>query len=166
MSAIDLRYVSAEEVRIWRPEGGAHLRVELLEDRVILNATVRRAFPLSHPETYLSIQEGNGKEVAILRDPEGLDKESKRILAEDLDRRYFTPQILRIAQLKQEAGMWRFTVVTQRGDTEFFVRNWRDSAHEISPNRWQILSVDGQRFEIQDLSKLDARSQAYMELLL
>ena len=83
-----------------------------------------------------------------------------------LDRRYFTPRILQIESLRQEAGMWRFVVETQRGRSEFFVRNWRDNAHEISPNRWHILSVDGGRYEIPNLEALDAQSRRLMDLLL
>jgi hypothetical protein len=84
----------------------------------------------------------------------------------ELDRRYFTPRILRIDFLKQDAGMWKFNVETQRGLAEFYVRNWRDSAHETGGGRWQISSVDGQRYEIQSVEALDARSQALLEQLL
>jgi hypothetical protein len=57
-------------------------------------------------------------------------------------------------------------VRTQRGPSEFYVRNWRDSGFEISPNRWQIHSVDGGRYDIPDLGALDARSQKLMLQLL
>ncbi|MFX4470318.1 DUF1854 domain-containing protein, partial [Acinetobacter baumannii] len=78
---------------------------------------------------------------------------------EELDRRYFTPHVSRIDALKQDAGMWRFDVQTQRGPAQFYVRNWRDNAHETAPGRWQIMSVDGARFEILNLEELDAKSQ-------
>ncbi len=62
--------------------------------------------------------------------------------------------------------MWRFSVSTGRGDAEFYVRNWRDSAHEVSPGRWLIHSVDGGRFEIPDIGTLDAKSQRLLDQLL
>ena len=62
--------------------------------------------------------------------------------------------------------MWRFSVQTQRGPAEFFVRNWRDSAVEIATNRWQIMSVDGGRFEIENITRLDAGSLRLMDQLL
>jgi hypothetical protein len=143
-----------------------HLRVEILEDRTILSAQVRRAFPLSSPGSLISIRDGAGKEVAILEGLEGMDAESRRLFEEELDRRYFTPVIEQLQALKQEAGMWKFTVLTKRGPSEFFVRNWRDSAHEMKPGRWHILSVDGGRYEIEDLEALDAKSRKLMDLLL
>lgn len=166
MESETIRYVDGKDVRLTRPAGSIHLRAEIRGEQTVLDARVKRAFPMSRPNDYFSIQDGDGKEVAILRSREGLDLESSRRLDEELERRYFTPRIERIDLLKQEAGMWRFAVQTQRGPTEFYVRNWRDSAYEIVPNRWQIFSVDGARFEIPNLEALDAHSQRLMDQLL
>lgn len=162
----DIRYVEGRTLRATRPPGAVHLRLEVLEEFCIPNARVRRAFPLSTPESFLSLQGADGKEIAMLRGLEGVDEASRRLLDEELDRRYFTPRIERIEELRQDAGMWRFHVVTQRGPTEFFVRNWRDSAVEIGRNRWQITSVDGGRFEIPDLDDLDPLSLRLLDQLL
>jgi hypothetical protein len=161
-----LRYLDATQLRVWRPEGAVHLRVQIAEEQTVLSARIRRTFPLSEPTRFLSIQDGAGKEVGILRDAEGLDPDSRAEVEAHLDRRYFTPQIQQINTLRQEAGMWRFAVETQRGPSEFFVRNWRDNANEISPNRWHIHSVDGGRFEIPNLEALDAQSRRFMDQLL
>lgn len=162
----DLRYINAKDVKVWRPEGSAHLRVEIVNDRTILSARIRRLFPLSEPETHLSIQDGEGKEVAILPSLDGMPPAMSALVMEELDRRYFTPAIERIDDLTSERGMWRFNVQTQRGVAEFWVRNWRDSSHEMAPGRWQIHSVDGQRYEILQLESLDARTQRLLEQLL
>jgi len=164
--ATGIRYLDPANVRAVRPPGGTHLRIELVGDRTVLSGRLKRAFPLSDPTSYVSIQDGDGHEVGVLLTIEGLEKETRRLFDEQLDRRYFTPSIERILTLRQEAGMWKFSVETQRGPTEFFVRNWRDSAHEIAPNRWQINSVDGGRFEIPDLEAIDAGSRRLMDQLL
>lgn len=161
-----LRYLESNEVRAWRLPGSAFLRLEVAGDRTVLTARVKRVFPLSETTRYLSIQDGAGKEVGILRTMDGLDGETRTLMEEELDRRYFTPSIKHIRTLRQEAGMWRFEVETQRGPSEFFVRNWRDSAYEIAPGRWQILSVDGGRYEIPSLEDLDAASKRLMDQLL
>lgn len=161
-----LRYIEPSSIRATLPPGATHLRVEIEGDRTVLQAQIRRAFPLSEPSRYLEIQDGSGKEVGLLRTMDGLEQTSRELIEAQLDRRYFTPRIEAIERLKQDAGMWKFTVRTQRGPTEFFVRNWRDSAHEIAPNRWHIQSVDGGRFEIPDLEALDAVSRRLMDQLL
>ncbi len=146
--------------------GAIHPRIQVNSEYVILSAVLKRVFPMSNPSIYVSIQDGSGKEIGILRSLQGLDEQTSKIIEEELDRRYFTPHVIEINELRMEAGMWRFDVQTQRGSTRFFVRNWRDSAQEITPGRWQIMSVDGARFEILDLTRLDAKSQRLLDQLL
>lgn len=161
-----LRTLRGEDLKVWVPEGGAHLRIEVKDDRTILAARVRRIFPLSDPERYFSILDGSDKEVGILERLDELEPEARKLMREDLERRYFTPVIDRFDAVENQRGMWKFVGQTQRGPVEFYVRNWRDSAHEVSPNRWQIVSVDGQRYEVRDIEALDARSQRLLDQLL
>lgn len=161
-----VRYLDGQSIRAVRPEGGVGLRLEIRDEQTLLAARIKRIFPMSKPTEYLSIQTGDGKEVAILKDLRQLDPETRKVIEDDLDRRYFTPIIDRILTLKQEAGMWRFVVSTQRGEAQFFVRNWRDNAHELAPNRWIIFSVDGARYEIKDLEGLDVQSRKLMDQIL
>lgn len=162
----EIRYVEGRALRATRPEGAIHLRLEIEDLLCIPNARIRRAFPLSRPDAFLSLQGADGKEIAMIRSLDEVDPETRRLIDEELDRRYFTPRIERIVNLKQDAGMWRFNVETQRGPAEFFVRNWRDSAVEIARDRWQIMSVDGGRFEIPNLAALDANSLRLVDQLL
>lgn len=161
-----LRFIEGRDVRAIPAPGGTHLHIEIAEDRCIPYARLRRLFPLSSTAAHLSVQQADGKEVAIVRDLAEVDDASRRAIDAELDRRYFTPHITRILDLEMEAGMWRWRVETQRGELEFFVRNWRDSAHEITPNRWQIHSVDGGRIEIENTEELDDKSKKRLEQLL
>ena len=165
MPAAPLRYINASSIRFTLPEGAAHLRAELEDELCVLEVKIRRAFPFSATDRHLSIQDGAGKEIGIVADPSELDPRSKELVDRELDRRYFTPKITAIDTLKLEGGMWTFEVQTQRGRAAFYVRNWRDSAHEIAAGRIQVNSVDGQRFEIADYEALDARSKSLMDQL-
>lgn len=127
---------------------------------------LHRCFPLSEPERYISVLDRDGKELAILDDLANMDVESRSLAARELDRRYFTPEIEHIEIMRQEAGMWFFVVRTQRGPSDFYVRNWRDSAFELSPGRWQITSVDGGRYEIPNVEALDPHSLRLLAQLL
>lgn len=162
----EIRTVEGSALRATRPEGAIRLRLEIEGEFCIPNARVRRAFPLSKPTAFLSLQGADGKEIAMLRDLDGVEADSRRLIDEELDRRYFTPRIERIESLRLEGGMWRFNVETQRGAVEFYVRNWRDSAVEIAPGRWQIMSVDGGRFEIPQIGSLDPASLRLLDQLL
>lgn len=163
MSQESLGYVCADDVRAARVEGSTTLRIEVRDQLCVLSASIKRAFPGSNPNEYFSVVDGSGKEVFLLHRLEGLDSASRELFAQSLDRRYFTPKILRIASLKQDGGMWLFEVETQRGPAHFYVRNWRESAHEIAHDKLLILSIDGQRYVIPKVSEIDARSQAYLD---
>jgi hypothetical protein len=163
MAGTELRFLRAEDLRVFLPEDATQPHIEIEGDQCLPSARIRRVFPLSAPEAYISIQQSDGKEVGMLRGLEGLDPDSRRIVERELDRRYFSPVIARIDSLKADAGMWLFQVQTQRGPAKFYVRNWRDSAYDIGGNRWQINSVDGLRFEILNLENLDERSREFLD---
>lgn len=161
----DLNYIAGKDLKLERLDGASNLRVVVDGDRCVLSARIRKVFPLSHPDNYFSIQDGEGKEVGILRSLDELDHDSRRVAEQDLDWRYFTPKILKLNSVKQEGGLWTFDVLSSRGPVQFYVRNWRDSSSEITPGRFLIQSVDGQRFEIEDYQKLDTGSQLLIEQL-
>lgn len=163
MASLELNFLDASRIRAFRLTEGGALAVEIAGDRCVCPAVLKRAFPLSRSEEYVSLQDASGKEVGILRTLEGLDASSRDLIMDALERRYFTPKITRLVNLSQEGGLWTFEVETTRGNCTFFVRNWRDSSSEISPGRFIIQSVDGQRFEIPNLDALDTRSQTLIE---
>jgi hypothetical protein len=165
MPASSLKYLDGSQVRVMLVAGSIHPHLEISDDRCVIAAQFKRVFPLSHSEKYISIQDPADHEIGILETLDGMPKDQREIILSELDRRYFTPAIEKIDDLKQDAGMWKFNVQTQRGPAEFFVRNWRDSAHEAGAGRWQIQSVDGLRFEILKVEELDARSQNLLEQL-
>jgi len=162
---MELRYIDESRIRLWREQGSARLRCEIADELCVLQASVRRCFPLSHTDEFVSLAGSDGKEVGLIKHPSQLDDESRKLVAEELDRLYFTPTISRIVNLKQEASMWKWDVTTQRGDAQFYLRGVRDSVHEVAPGRFQIYSVDGQRYELRDYDKLDARTQNLFESL-
>lgn len=164
-SETEIRYLSGLSLRFEKAEGANHLRLEVMDDRCLLVCMIKRAFPLSQSEQFLSIQDAEGKEIGVLKHLSELDPSSRKLVEADLDRRYFTPKISRLVNLKQDGGMWTFNVETSRGPSEFYVRNWRDSSSEIAPGRFLIQSVDGKRYEVPNFNALDQKSQIMLEQL-
>lgn len=160
-----LLYLQPESVEIRRREDSLFLDVRMGGEWVE-NVRLVRAFPLSHTTKFISIRDEENMEFGIIEDLALVPEASRKLAEEELDRRYFTPAITRIKALKNDASMWWFDVETSRGPSDFYVRNWRDNAHELTPGRWQITSVDGGRYEILNLDELDERSQILIEQLL
>ncbi len=162
----EARYLDPSKLRVTLPAESAGASIQIIGEDAIPNIKFRQMLPLSQPNTYISLQDSDKKEIGVLKSLDGLDGESRKIVEKMLDRQYFTPKVLIIKSLKPEGGMWHFIVDTTRGEAEYYVRNWRDSAHEISANRWLVHSVDGQRFEIPKVDEMDANSQNLMDQLL
>ncbi len=160
-----LKYLHGSQVQFSRRDDSLFLDCTI-DGEVYPNIHLVRAFPLSEPTKMISIRDADNKEYGIIESLIDLDDVSREFASDELDRRYFTPAITKINSLKNDASMWKFDVETTRGHSDFFVRNWRDNAHELTSGRWQITSVDGGRYEILNLDDLDERSQILIEQLL
>lgn len=164
-SSIEVRYLEPDRIRVFRHDS-AELRMTILDDRTYLRITATRAFPLSDPGHYVGILQESGGEIGIIRDLRELDQESRAIIKTELRKRYFTPIITEITSIKTEFGLHYWDVDTDKGQRQFIIRSLRESVFEISPNRYLLHDVYGNRFEIRDVTALDKKSKARIERLL
>src|SRR5258708_10715118 len=151
-----LRLLDAANLRLFRIAGVTRLTIE--EQCSFLSIGVHRAFPVSNPDRYIGLLDGAGKDIGLIADPSQLDPDSRKLLEEELELRYFVPVVQRVISVKEEFGSVYWTVETNRGYADFVVRNPKDSTQELSGNRFILTDVDGNRFEFPDVSKLDRAS--------
>ena len=84
----ELRMLDPKRVRVFRHAGVTRLTLE--NDRSWIKIAVARAFPLSDPDHYVGFLDGAGKDVGMVYDPSQLDSDSRRLVEEELERRYFS----------------------------------------------------------------------------
>ena len=159
-ASFELRILDAKKTRVYRVSGV--VRLTILNDRSWIKVSVARAFPLSDPNHYLGFLDGAGKDIGLLHDPGLLDQDSRRVVDEELEKRYFVPIVERVVTVKEEFGTIYWTVETDRGEKEVIVRNLRDNLQDLGGSRVIITDVDGNRFEFRDISKLDGKSQGIL----
>lgn len=152
----ELRILDPKQVKLFRTGGVTRLTIK--NECSYLRIISARAFPLSDPDHYIGFLDGAGKDIGLIVDPSLLDPESRQILEEELEKRYFVPVVERVISVKEEFGTVYWRVETDRGEKEFIVRNLRDNIQELSSTRLLITDVDGNRFEIPDINRLDAKS--------
>jgi hypothetical protein len=157
LSPFELRILDPKKMRVFRLAGVPRMTIE--GERSWLKISPARTFPLSDPEHYIGFLDGAGKDIGMLYDPEQLDSESRHIVEEEIDRRYFVPVVDRVISVKEEFGAVYWKVETDRGEKDLVVRNLRDNMQELSATRLMITDVDGNRFEIPDVTRLDNKSQ-------
>ena len=141
------------------PEGT--VRLEILGQRCYLSVEIARSFPIDERSHYLSVRNAldeERREIGFIANAAELDPASRLVVEEELYRRYFVPQIRRISYLKEEFGVLNFSVDTDRGPREFSVRHPHENLREVGDRRLLVIDIDGCRYEIPDLEKLDRKS--------
>lgn len=149
----DLRLLEPAQLRLFRVAGLP--RGTVLNEQSWARVQVVRAQPISDPDHFIGLLDGAGKDIGMIRDPALLDEESRAIIAEELELRYFVPVVQRIVNVKEEFGTIYWTLDTTRGRMDAIVRHLRDNLQELSAKRVMITDVDGNRFEFPDVGAMD-----------
>jgi hypothetical protein len=156
-----------QEVRLHRGPTGI-LRATLA-DRSYLQVAVDRAYPLTDPDHWFVLMDAGDHEIGTLRDLEGLDPESARLLREEIELRYVVPvvrAVLRVAEDRSEGGHWRPGLIwdldTDRGFRRLRMPNPNDHVRQLGPGRLLLSDRDGARCEIADLAALSPASRRWL----
>ena len=95
--------------------------------------------------------------------PDALDdlpKTARGWLEEQLERRYFLPQVLAIHDIMERFGSSVWDLQTDRGRVTVSTRQMHEAIHEVEPNRFLITDAENNRYEIRNLAALDKESRA------
>ena len=133
-----------------------------VEDQTYLDVSIVRVSPQSVQDRYVGLLSGKHDEIGIVRDPTELDEESQNVIERELERRYFPTTIERVFSVKEEFGATYWHTMTNRGERAFVARGLRDNVQYLGKNSILINDVDGNRYEIEDLGRLDSESRGYV----
>ncbi len=131
-----------------------------------------RAFPITDPEAYISIREpdtregGKGAEIGMIAALSDFGKDTSELIIEELDRRYFTPIIEKIYNVKEKFGYLYFDVLTSSGKVSFVMNNPSSNIRMLEDKRFLIYDIDGNCFEIPEAEKMDKASFKKIEIYL
>jgi hypothetical protein len=119
-------------------------------------------FPISEPESWVSIRAANGSELTCIEDPRSLPADVWQLLQEELARREFVPVIQRIVRVSGNSEPCEWQVETDRGPTRFVLKS-EDDVRRIGDQQIVIVDAHGTRYQIPDLRKVDAKSRRIVE---
>jgi hypothetical protein len=153
-------YVSSED----RIETGENNLVNLIckDGRRFDGVEPRRLFPVSRADKYIALLDGEGIEVAQIRDMSDLDPDSRAAVKRSLEDYYLVPNIIRIVAVSEKYGTLRWTVETDRGNRSFEIRNRFHDIKVYPDGRVRVRDSDDNRYTIKDYKELDARSRKLM----
>ena len=131
-----------------------------------------RAFPITDPDCFISIREpdtregGKGAEIGMIEKLSDFDEATKMLIKEELSRRYFTPVIEKIYNVKEKFGYLYFDVLTSSGKVSFVMNNPSSNIRVLEDKRSLIYDIDGNCFEIPETDKMDKASFRKIEIYL
>lgn len=143
--------------------GENRLRLRLSGAEEWREVTLARLFPLSAPEAWIAVVDAEDKEVGILRDLHGVSPTAAAAIREELERRYLIPLIHRIRTCRDRFDLLEWDVETDRGPTTFLMRHAHENIQSRPPHRLVFTDVEGNRYDIDDVTALDVESQRWLE---
>ncbi|MBE6758442.1 MAG: DUF1854 domain-containing protein [Ruminococcaceae bacterium] len=163
---IAMRAITAENAVFSRTVGG-FVSLEY-NGKTYPRVAIHRCFPHSDPTHYISVRlpDNDGKEIGLIEDITTLSQDTQTMLQEQMELRYFSPKILKIYDIKAEYGYSYWDVLTDRGRCRFTARMGGNSVYSIGPDRYLVNDLDGNRFEIVNISALSAKEIKKLDIFI
>jgi predicted glycosyltransferase len=109
---------------------------------------------------YISVADDENNEIGIIRDIEDLTSDQKDIVVNELDNRYYSPEILEIVSVQDKLGYVYIEMRIQNKNSKVHVKSCavKDVSRNIrmlSDKSIIIFDVDGNRYIVSDLFSLN-----------
>ena len=154
--------IDPKSLRLYYEPAGT-LRMTIGDDRSYHTVKLYQAWPLSNPGRLLSLQDAKGDEILLVPELADFTPESRAAAEEELRRRYLTARVEAVTNIRTEFGVTYWHVETDKGPRDFVVQNLSESCVWLSDRHVLVVDVDGNRFEIVDLTALDPAIKLRLE---
>ena len=123
-----------------------------------------RLRPFDGSLTYLSIMHISKKrELFLIRTEADIPVQFRSLIERVLAQRYFTPAIEAINTLFVRLGNYYLDVQTDLGPKKIVVSSPQKNVQWLAPTQCLIQDTSGCYYRVDDLSKMDRKSQAYLQ---
>jgi len=124
---------------------------------------LRRSLPVREPMKYISVADHENKEIGIIRAVEDLTGDQRSIVVNELDNRYYAPKVLEVLSVKDKLGYvyieMRIQNKSEKEHTKSCaVKDVNRNIRMMSENALIIFDVDGNRYIVEEIDKLDKHS--------
>ncbi|MBQ7638246.1 MAG: DUF1854 domain-containing protein [Clostridia bacterium] len=161
-----LRYIDGPEVRFTQTDG-IFLDAEFYHTKEKMTGLEpRRLFPKSGGNKYVTLLDGEGNDVAIIRDTANLLPGSKEAVENALEEYYMIPKITKFISMVDTFQIWMWTAETDHGVLTFEVKGHISTVKPLYDGRVMITDTSDNRYEIPDYRKMDKRSVKMIETML
>ncbi len=128
---------------------------------------LHRDFPFEKLWEYISVLDGDSKEIGIIIDIADFDDETSALLRTELERKYYCPVVKSIESLKERYGFSYWNVITAEDrKVSFTMQDTFRNIIRVGQDKCLLLDVDGNRFIIESVAALDRKSHKKIEIYL
>ena len=151
-------FIDGPEVKITRV-GDVTVQLDVYQGETYPSLEPRRLFPRSSLTQYVTLLNAENKEIAIIRNLDNLDKDSREAIEGCFEDYYMIPEILEVLEIIEKYGMVSWRCRTDKGIIQFKIRNRHSDIKLLYDGRVLVRDSADNRYEIKDVKKLDKRSQ-------
>jgi len=143
---------------------GTHeaLHVTVKNERIYGGVYAAYAFPVAHPDEYISLIHTGGEEeieIGVIRDLNDFPPEDAALVRQALERRYFVHTITQIRRVGWKYGFVNMDVQTDKGPADILIPWRHDRAFDYGRRGKVLIDVEDNRYLIPDLEKLSTRER-------
>ncbi|MBR5296132.1 MAG: DUF1854 domain-containing protein [Clostridia bacterium] len=142
------------------------LMVQVKEKDFEGRAFLSLAFPFETEEEYICVQNEDKEEIGMIRAISDLPEEERVFVKEEIRKKYFAPKILKILKLTERYGSSYWDCDTDYGLKKFTVKDPHRSILRLGEDRAFVVDIDGCRYEIESITKMDKKSHSKIKIYL
>jgi hypothetical protein len=158
---MDINIMDADKIEFYET-GTGFVGLRYL-DKDHKRVTLSRILPLNDPDDYISVIDTDGAEIGIIRSISELPEKQAMIVRDELSKRYYCPTVLKISSVKEKMGYVYFDVMIKEKSKSFAVKDVSRNIRQLDDRRIIIFDVDGNRYIIEDINRLDVKSMRRIE---
>lgn len=160
--AAKITYLTAETCSFRKTEGQLlAVKVGEVEHPVVY---LHCSFPHTNKRIYVSVRTSDNKEIGMIRSLDEFPAKTIKLLEEQIQIRYFAPEISKVVRIRDEFGYSYWEVETQAGYCRFTVRSGGGNVKLVTEVRVLVTDVDGNRFIIPELEALSEKEYRMVEM--
>lgn len=160
------RWLHPDVAQITRGSHG-ELRVEVAGEPVYRGVFALRCFPVSFPESYISLRftddHGRIRELGIMRELSEWTEQARALVRDSLAQHYLFHRVDRIYNIRKFSNFLAFSTRTHLGKVEFVVRYSHDAVKKYGSHGRLLMDIEDNLYLIPDVKHLTRNDRAVFE---
>ena len=153
LEAAELVYLSPEICSF--SKRGDFLALEMKTGASYKRVDLCRLFPYGDSDKFISVTDTDSVEIGIIKDLDVFPEKERELITAELNRKYYVCKLKSVTNIKDRFGFTYWDAVGENGDVSFTLTGSHSNVVKNSDGRILIFDIDGNRYELPPVDKLD-----------